>query len=749
VNIKHLVLLPSLLLIAAGSSAGAPPDDGGGPINPYAPISAWAVCPPPPDRDYDLSFAGDPETAPTYLEGKLAERTGDGKLKLFGNAQAQRGAQRLRADRLVYDDVDGTVEADGDVVYDEPSLNIIGTDGKFWLRENRGDLFATHFHFYDRHGRGNAKRAYLLRPGVSRFKKAMYTTCAEGNNTWSLRATKVDLDQNTGMGVARNARLNIKGVPVMYTPYISFPIDDRRKTGFLIPSIGSSDNSGFEVKTPFYWNIAPNYDALITPRYLSDRGTQFNTEFRFLRPKQEGLLRVEYLNHDKITDNERSRIVVRDDIRFNQNLHAGVDYDRVSDSNYLNDLGDSLSLASVSYLSRSAYLNYAEDWWTADLRVDDYQTVDQTITRQNQPYQRLPRLTFNAFSPVTPLGIESQLASEAVRFDARERVTSDRLDLWPSFSWPYRGVALDSTPKVGVRYTAYRLDNEAPDQSSNPTRTTPFFSLDNTLYLERDMSILDHRYTQTLEPRLFYLYVMGENQENLPLFDTTEPTFTYRELFEENRFNGADRMGDANQLAVAVTSRLTNPDTGIEKLRASVGQLYYFANRNVTLNNTGVQTDSKSNIAGELEMALSRSWSGKADLIWDPHDNATERANARIQYHPGFRKIANLSYRYLKGEQNQIDASILWPLSPSWQVIGRWYYDIGDSQQLETLAGIEYDSCCWGIRFVTREYVDSTSKTNNRVYMAQIVLKGLATFGSKIESVLEDGILGYSERPED
>ena len=718
-------------------------------LDPFAPISAWAVCPPPPDRDYDLTPSGDPEQAPTYLQGNLAERTGDGKLRLFGDAEVQRGAQRLRAGRIIYDEADATVEADGDVVYDEPQLHITGTDGKFWLDENRGELFDTDFRFYERHGRGDARKAYVLKPGVSRFKKVMYTTCARDSNAWGLRATKVVLDQNTGIGVAHDARLNIKDVPVFYTPYISFPIDDRRKTGFLIPSFGSSNNSGFELKTPFYWNIAPNYDATITPRYLSDRGTQLNTEFRFLQPKQEGLMRLEYLHHDDLTDENRTRIVLRDDMRFSPNLTANIDYDHVSDSDYINDLGDSLSLASVTHLRRTAQTAYTTQWWQLGVQLDDFQTVDSTISRQDQPYQRLPRIVFDAVSPLTPAGIESQLSSEAVRFDGKDRVTADRIDLWPSMSWPYRGAAFDTTPKLGVRYTAYQLDNQAAAQPASPTRTTPFFSLDNTLYLERDFSMVGYRYTQTLEPRIFYLYVKGQDQQNLPLFDTTEPTFSYQELFQENRFDGADRMGDANQTALAVTTRFIDPDTGAEKLQASVGQLFYFANRNVTLNNTAPQTDDKSNIAGELDIALSRSWNGKADLIWDPHDSSTERANARIQYHPGFRKIANLSYRYLRGEQNQIDASILWPLSPAWHVIGRWYYDIDESKQLETLAGIEYDSCCWGIRFITRDYVDSTSDKDNRVFMAQIVLKGLATFGSKIESVLEDGILGYSERPVD
>jgi LPS-assembly protein len=747
VNIKYLVLLISSLTVTA--QCRAEQDSAAGHVDPYAPISPWAICPPQPDRDYDIRFSGDIEAEPTHLEGHVAERFGDGRLKLFGDAQVLRGDQRLRAARIIYDENTETVEADGDVIYDEPLLNITGTDGKFWLDQNRGELFGTQFRFYERHGRGDARKAYVLEPGVTRFKKVKYTTCPDGSNTWGVRATKVELDTNTGVGEAHDARLTIKDVPVLYTPYLSFPIDDRRKTGLLIPSFGSSDNSGFELKTPFYWNIAPNYDATITPRYLSDRGTQINTDFRFLQSKQEGSVRLEYLDKDDTTGDRRTRFSVVDNLRFSRNLTAKVDYDRVSDKDYLTDLGDSLSLASITYLRRTASVNYTTNWWRSSIQVDDYQTVDDTIAEQNRPYQRLPRLTFDAVTPPNSLGLESQWLSEAVRFDANKRVTADRLDLWPSVSWPYRATAFDVTPKLGFRYTAYELDDQPAGEPSNPTRSVPVFSLDNNLYLERDLSLAGRSYTQTLEPRLFYLYAKGDNQEDLPLFDSSEPTFSYRELFEENRFNGADRMGDANQAALALTTRLIDPNTGAEKLRASIGQLYYFANRNVTLNDTAPQTESESNIASELELALSRSWTGKADLIWDTHDSNTSRANARIQYHPGFRKIANLSYRYLNGEQNQVDASVLWPLSPAWHVVGRWYYDIGDRQKLETLAGIEYDSCCWGLRFVVRDYVDSTSKANNRVYMAQIVLKGLATFGSKIESVLEDGILGYSERPAD
>jgi len=756
VNIRHLSLLAALFTTVTEGLAEDVAQADPAPIDPYTPISAWAVCPPQPAREYDLDFAGDPDQAPTHLSGDLAERAADGKLILIGNAEAQRGAQRLRAERITYSETDGVATAEGQVHYDEPTIGLSGSHGTLWMNDDSGEMYNTRYWLYDRHGRGKAKKAWLLEPGVTKFRNASYTTCPEGSNNWRVRGSKVTLDENSGTGVARNARLSIKGVPVLYSPYFSFPLDDRRKTGFLAPSFGSSDNSGFELRTPFYLNLAPNYDATITPRYLEKRGTQLTTDFRYLLPKQEGKISLEYLRKDDITEEDRSRITLRDATRFSPNLTTSIDYDRVSDKEYLQDMGDSLSLASVSFLKRTGKVDYTTSWWQLSAQVDDYQTLDRTIADSSRPYQRLPRVTLRLASPVRPLGIESNLNSEVVRFDASKRVTGDRVDLWPDISLPIRRSAFEITPKTGVRFTNYKLDRQDPSVSSNPSRTTPFASLDSTVYFERDMNIGSARYTHTLEPRLFYLYVQGENQDEIPLFDASQPTFSYRELFEENRFNGADRMGDANQAALAVTTRLLDPNTGAERLRASIGELFYFSNRNVTLDNSQPLTNNTSDIAGELEIALARSWTGKADLVWNPSDKVTERANARIQYSAGFRKIANLSYRYINGSQNQIDASILWPLTPSWHLLGRWYYDISDSQKLETLAGLEYDSCCWGIRFVTRDFVDTVNRNNNndvgdsksnRIFMVQIVLKGLTSFGSNIETLLQNGILGYSERP--
>jgi len=725
------------------------------PLDPYQPPSAWAVCPPQPLQDFRPEFTGGREDAFTFLTGDIATRNTDGTLTLIGDAEAIRADQRIMADRLVYTESDALVDVRGQVRYDEPHMTMLATHGKIWLDEDRGEFHNTQFRFYERHARGGAANAYLLQPGVSRYEQATYTTCADDSNVWGLRAGSVTIYEDEGEGVARNARLNIKDVPVLYTPYVSFPIDDRRKSGLLVPSFGSSDNSGFEFRVPYYFNLAPNYDATLAPRYLQDRGTQLNGEFRYLRSmregafSQEGIVSAEYLPDDDITGENRSRIIIRDTSRFGPHLTTNIDYDRVSDPNYLVDLGDSLSLASTSYLQRTFRTDYNTGWWDAGLRVDDYQTVDPTIAPEDRPYERLPRLTFNAISPLRPANLEPSVRTEFVRFDQDSRVVGNRVDLQPAVSYPLRRAAFEITPKVGVRHTSYQLDNQDPGQGQYLSRTTPIFSLDNVLFLEREFQLGDRDYVQTLEPRVFYLYVERQNQQDIPLFDSSTPTFTYRELFEENRFNGADRMGDANQIALAVTSRLIDPTTGAQRARASVGELFYLRDRTVTLDNTQPEERSRSDIAGELEVMLSRAWSGRADLVWNPIDQNSERANARIQYTPGFRKIANLSYRYLRQEQDQIDASILWPLSPAWQVLGRWYYDIDDTKKLETLVGIEYDSCCWGVRLVGREYLDGDSSETNRAVLLQFVLKGLTRIGSNIESLLEDGILGYTERPED
>ncbi|MDT8387732.1 MAG: LPS assembly protein LptD [Thiogranum sp.] len=764
-NIRSLSLLFAALVTGApASSAEDAVADTDSPVpfaetidsyreSPYAPVSAWAMCPPQPARDFVPASRGNREQAETNLAGDLASMSSAGTYTLIGEAEAIRADQRLKADLLIYDQTAATVSVEREVRYDEPDLSLTASYGKLWLDEDRGEFHDTRYRLYDSHARGGAEISYLLEPGITQYRRATYTTCPDDSDVWMLAASKVTMYKERGEGIARHARLDIKGVPVLYTPYISFPIDDRRKTGFLVPSFGSSDNSGFELRLPYYLNLAPNYDATLTPRYLQYRGTQINAEARHMSDgadsHTETIVNVEYLHQDDLVDDSRSRVSVRNASRFGDHLSTNIYYDQVSDSDYINDLGDSLSLASVTHLQRTFRADYNTSWWQAGLSVDDYQTVDETIAPANRPYERLPRLTFNTSAPPNRFGLEMASDSEFVRFDQDARVTGNRFNIYPSVSLPVYRSAFDITPKFGVRYTSYKLDGQAPGRPDDPSRTVPVFSLDNVLYLERDFELASRSYLQTLEPRVYYLYVDRRDQDEIPLFDTSEPEFTYQELFQENRFNGVDRIGDANQVTLAVTTRLLDSRTGAEKIRASVGEIFYLQDREVTLSGADSIDERKSDIAGELDMTLSRAWRGKADIVWSPNEQQTQQANTRLQYNPGFRKIANLSYRYRNGTQDQIDASVLWPLSPSWHVLGRWYYDIDNTQELETMAGIEYDSCCWGIRLVTRRYLDNDGETTNQSIMFQFVLKGLTQIGSNIESLLEDGILGYTERPED
>jgi len=397
----RLLSLVTAFGLASAHVAAEPLED------PYGPISAWAVCPSQPTQAFTPEFRGETNQAPTTLIGNTVIREKDGKLTLTGNTEVTRADKRLRADRVIYSEGGDEVQAEGQVRIDQPDMTLTADHGTLWLDQDRGIFHDTRFRLYSRHARGSAETAQLLKPGITQYDKSTYTTCPDNSNAWMLRASKVTLYEDEGTGVARHARLSVKGIPLLYTPYLSFPIDSRRKSGFLIPGFGSSSQSGLEFSLPYYINLAPNYDLTLTPRFLQDRGAQLSTEFRYKRQGQNGLLNYEILPDDDITGENRNRFTFRDTSRFGTHLSTRIEYNRVSDPDYLTDLGNSLSLSSASHLERSAQANYRSRWWQTGIRVDDYQTLDQTIAQQDRPYERRPTLNLQASSPWRPLGLQS------------------------------------------------------------------------------------------------------------------------------------------------------------------------------------------------------------------------------------------------------------------------------------------------------------------------------------------------------
>jgi LPS-assembly protein len=375
--------------------------------------------------------------------------------------------------------------------------------------------------------------------------------------------------------------------------------------------------------------------------------------------------------------------------------------------------------------------------------VLDFQTVDPTISVADRPYKELPRIRFSAAPATRPLGLQFSLDSEAVEFEKNDTVTGTRVDLQPRLTLPIDKAAYYIKPEASLRYTRYRLHDPAPGNPDDPARITPVASLDSGLFFDRPLDWRSSSYVQTLEPRLFYLYVPNKNQDDLPVFDTGDYDFNFWQLFLENRFSGPDRMGDANQLALALTTRILDPATGQQKFSASLGNLLYFRDREVTLPGDPVATDRSSDIIGQLRMTLGGGWLARTEVQWNPGETHTNRANALLRYQAGPRQLVNLSYRFRRDTLEQTDISFLWPIGRNWRVVGRWNYSIDDNQTLETIAGIGYESCCWAINLVGRSYVNEENGGRTTGIYAELELKGLTRLGNSIDNLLERGILGY------
>ena len=703
----------------------------------------WALCPPLPQT---------PVVTPTDSSGHIdlqadTAQASDGNVfTLEGNAVVLYGQQQLEADRIIYRQDENILTAEGDIRFVAPGLTIDGEDATLNPDTEKGNLNNITYTLPHAHGRGSAAVLNLEDRYNQQLEQASYTTCPPDNHDWLLSARQVDLDRAEGVGTARHAKLAFKDVPILYTPYITFPIDDRRRSGLLVPRIGQTDETGTDISVPYYWNIAPDKDAIITPRYMSDRGLMMGGEFRYLNAHNEGTLSAEYLpSDDRFGNKDRSLVAIEHSGNPWPRVKTSIIASNVSDDNYFEDLGENLVSTSQSNLERTAEATYYGRSWDLGLKVQDYQTVDPALTREDRPYKQLPQIAFNAAPQRRLLGLKFDAHGEATYFKhtVDDFIKGTRIDVQPRLSLPVHRAAWYIDPAVSVRHTSYDLDNVAAGEDDNPSRTTPVASLDAGTFFERTSRWGQTDFVQTLEPRLFYLYVPDKNQDDIPVFDTGDYDFNFWTLFRENRFSGPDRMGDANQLALALTSRFLDPGNGVQRFSASLGSLFYFRDREVTLPGEPVETDDSSNIIGEVTLNLARNWSARSELQWNPHDSETARNDHRLQYRAGPRKLVNLAYRFREDIQEQTDVSFLWPLSQSWHVVGRWYYSLRDRETIETLGGLGYESCCWSAQIVARNYANDDSDSRNTAVFFQLELKGLSKLGKKVDSALEHGILGY------
>uniref|UniRef100_UPI003564D28D LPS-assembly protein LptD n=1 Tax=Immundisolibacter sp. TaxID=1934948 RepID=UPI003564D28D len=614
---------------------------------------------------------------------------------------------------------------------------------------DQGTIENASYALREKRARGRATR--IIRRDASRhtLEGAFYTTCPPGKRDWALRATKVDLDFDDGQGSARNVVLDFKGVPILYSPYFSFPLSDERKSGFLAPSAGNSDETGFEFRAPYYLNLAPNYDATITPRYMSKRGLMMGGLGRYLFRGTEGEIGGTLLPSDKEADRDRNYVFLKQNGRFTPRWTHYLSYNRVSDDQYFEDFGNNLTDVSTTHLQRLATTSYNGDNWRVRGQVETYQTLSGS-----RPYRRLPQLMFNT-SGFLFGDLNYAIDSEFTEYDHPDLVDGTRIDLYPSLSLPWETAAFRVEPRLGFRYTQYSLNDQLPGRDDNPSRSVPIFSVDSGMFFERDLDLWGVDAVQTLEPRLFYLYIPNRDQDDIPLFDTSDTDFTFQSLFRTNRFSGPDRQGDANQVTAAVTSRILSASSGVEMLRTSLGQIRYLRDRQVGLRPGSAIEASESAIVGELWARLTRSLTARGDLEWDPDSGSTQRSVFGLYYRPDNGVLLNASYRMrrelpklsapgLTESLEQIDISGLIPLGRNWQLVGRSYYSLPESKIIESFIGLGYESCCWGARVVTRRYVRSLSGDTTSAILFELELKGLTNIGNKVENLLTEGVFGYS-----
>ncbi len=682
-----------------------------------------------------------PDELPIEIRSGGGEVTREGDAKLTGGVTIVQGDRELSAGSATYDASERHFDVEGDVEYRSPDIRLKGGSGS-WNALGTGQFTSAEFELPERPARGSADSLQMTSDGKLKLRDVRFTTCPAGNTDWELRASAIDIDQKSQQGKGRNVRVDLMGIPILYTPVISFPVGDARKSGFLFPSFGNSDKSGFEIGVPYYFNLAPNYDLTLTPFLLSRRGLGLGLEYRYLTAQSRGKLDTDYLPGDDLEGSDRRLTTLRHVTDLSDRLRIDAELADASDSRYFEDFGLGPDGTSITFLDRYVHLARLGNGWRLDGLVQDFQTIDLGVDPLDRPYSRLPQIAFTGLWPL-PAGFEATFDAETVWFDRSEGVTGLRADAMPRVAWPLRRPGYHFEPSAAWRATAYDLDGTEPTADDKPDRFAPVLALDTGLVFERQAGSRRHL-VHTLEPRLRYSWIPFRDQDDLPVFDTALPDLNLVQLFRTNRYVGADRLGDANELAAGLTTRLLRAESGQQYLTATIGQRFYFESPEVVLPGEVAERRDASNLVGEVELTAWRDWSARVAMEWDAEQSNTLRGEGSIQYRPRPDTVVNMGYRYREGLLEQWDAGFAWRLSPDWQLFARQVYSTKENKSIDRFAGFEYGGCCWRLRLLGRNYVSTRTGESDNSVLLQVELNGLSSVGTRSDTFLERGIRGYS-----
>jgi LPS-assembly protein len=695
----------------------------------------------------NLAKAGpDTETKnrPIFIAAENLRGHTEKEIEAIGRAELTSEDRFISADRMKYNQDTEEAEAEGGVRVERRGDVMEGSRLKFNLATKTGELSNPRYSLRDASSRGHASSVLFEGENQYRLRQATYTTCPAGEDDWLLQVDDMEIDNTQKVGTARKVKLTFKDTPILYTPWLDFSFSGQRKTGLLAPLYGYNVRTGVELTLPFYWNIAPNYDATISARAMSKRGVSLNSEFRYLGKTGDATLLADILPRDFQTGETRYRVSFGQNQTLGKGFYSRLDYNRVSDDFYFRDLGNTLNLTSRVNLLQQALLGYNRNLGeNGTLNVialgQQFQTIQDPLAQVVAPYKRLPQI-MATINKSDILGADLNLISSWTNFSHPTLINGHRITFFPSVSYPMRNAFGYITPKVGVHHTRYYLDSGGV--SSDPTRTLPMFSLDSSVMFERQMQLGGERFTQTLEPRLFYVYVPYRNQDGLPNFDSGKTDFSFAQMLTENRFSGSDRINDANQLSFALTSRFIEPGSGRERLRLAVGQQLSFINRRITLD-TPSTVNRRPDFIGAVTGFITPTISTDSSVQFDQKNFTAEVVRSGLSYRPEPGRVLNFGYRFTKDVLHQVDASSQWRWSERWQTVARLNYSLQDARILEGLAGLEYNACCWSLRFVVQHLTLATQKTTTAAFV-QLELNGLMQIGSNPLQVLQRSIPGYT-----
>ena len=687
-----------------------------------------------------------------------------------GDVEMRQLGLRIGAERITYNAIEDTLEASGAVKLDTGMARLRGNRLLYRPGERSGRLEQLDYEIlppqqsfppgrFSQGAHGEAAAVVIDSENQYHLEDATFSTCRPGDDSWFLRVSDLQLDYDTETGDGYNAAVWFKGVPIFYSPWITFPLNNKRRTGFLPPTIGSTSVSGFELTVPYYLNLAPNMDATLTPRYFSKRGGQLNTEYRYLGQSFSGETRLEYLPDDQLREIDRWGYSLQHRQRLPLGLYASANVNGVSDDNYYRDLSARASTSAQTQLVRQGLLGWSAGAWKASVQATRYQTLQpDPANLVARPYELMPQFNLDGWQPLVGdlTGVLAAQYSDFIHPDS-DRIEARRAVLYPQLAWPTVRPWGYITPKVGLHLTRYSFQGDAAVAANLQDayrREVPIASLDSGLVFERQTRWFDADLTQTLEPRLFYLYVPLRDQSfltnNQINFDSGIADFNFAQIFSENLFTGQDRIADANQLTVAVGSRFIEPGNGAERLNVTLGQRFYFAPQTVTLSpGDSRRTERKTDLLGAASGRVSDTVWVDGGMQYNPRDGRMERSYIGTRWLAGTGRSLSASYRLVREQTapfdiaiEQLDIAGQWPLFGGWQGVGRYNYALDESRPIEVIAGLEYRADCWSVRTVMQRYATTADDTVSAVFI-QLELTDFSRIGSSPLELLRRSVPGY------